>query len=161
MSTASASGEEPPASGTGPRSAQQRKQDALARLGQDVDAWVASASPDGAPYLIPLSFSWDGAAITVATPGTSRTGRNLAATKRARVAVGPSRDLVLIEGSVEVFTSESVPAAVADAFAAKQHWDPRPLGYGWYRITARLIQAWREEDELAGRDLMRDGRWLV
>jgi hypothetical protein len=29
---------------------------------------VASASADGAPYLVPLSFDWDGEAPLVATP---------------------------------------------------------------------------------------------
>jgi len=31
----------------------------------------------------------------------------------------------------------------------------------YFRITPRRIQAWREENELAGRDLMRDGCWLA
>jgi hypothetical protein len=34
----------------------------------DVDVWVASASADGAPYLVPLSLDWDGEALLVATP---------------------------------------------------------------------------------------------
>jgi hypothetical protein len=29
---------------------------------------VASASADGAPYLVPLSFDWDGEALLMATP---------------------------------------------------------------------------------------------
>ena len=33
------------------------------RLTHDIDVWVASASADGAPYLVPLSFSWDGEAL--------------------------------------------------------------------------------------------------
>ena len=33
----------------------------------------------GAPYLVPLSFDWDGEALLVATPTDSPTGRNLAA----------------------------------------------------------------------------------
>jgi hypothetical protein len=27
-------------------------------------------------------------------------------------------------------------------------------------VTPRRIQAWREENELAEREIMRDGRWL-
>jgi len=34
----------------------------------DIDVWVASASADGAPYLVPLSFDWDGEALLMATP---------------------------------------------------------------------------------------------
>jgi hypothetical protein len=40
---------------------------------------VASASADGAPYLAPLSFAWDGEALLMATPTDSPTRTNLAA----------------------------------------------------------------------------------
>ena len=33
--------------------------------------------------------------------------------------------------------------------------------YRWFRISPRRIQAWREVNELKGRELMRDGRWIV
>jgi hypothetical protein len=33
--------------------------------------------------------------------------------------------------------------------------------YRWFRFSPRRIQAWREENELSDRELMRDGRWLV
>ena len=56
------------------RPAKQRKQDTLARLERDVDAWVASADPiTGTPYLIPLSFLWDGETVLIATPAASPT----------------------------------------------------------------------------------------
>jgi hypothetical protein len=40
---------------------------------------------------------------------------------------------------------------------------PRALvtRYRWFRTSRRRIQAWREVNELPGRDLMRDGRRLV
>jgi hypothetical protein len=43
-----------------PRSRAQRRRDTEHRLTHDIDVWVASASADGAPYLVPLSFDWDG-----------------------------------------------------------------------------------------------------
>jgi len=60
---------------TAPRTGWQRRQDAEQRLAQDVDLWVASCSADGAPYLIPLSFNWDGETLLLATPTDSSTGR--------------------------------------------------------------------------------------
>jgi hypothetical protein len=51
-----------------PRSRPQRRRDTEHRLTHDIDVWVASASADGAPYLVPLSFDWDGEALLVATP---------------------------------------------------------------------------------------------
>lgn len=85
-----------------PRSGAQRRRDTEHRLTHDVDLWVASASPDGAPYLVPLSFDWDGEALLVATPADSPTGRNLAATRAARLGLGHTRDVSMIEGEVEV-----------------------------------------------------------
>ena len=51
----------------------------------------------------------------------------------------------------------------ADRLAARTGFDPRALAtpYAWFRVTPRRVQAWREADELTGRELMRDGRWLA
>ncbi|MEU1880045.1 hypothetical protein ABZ470_22255 [Streptosporangium sp. NPDC020072] len=40
-----------------PRSRLQRRHDTEHRLAHDVDLWVASASADGVPYMVPLSFA--------------------------------------------------------------------------------------------------------
>ena len=147
-----------------PRNPGQRRQDALDRLERDVDAWVATADAErGIPYLVPLSFLWDGECLLLATPASSPTGRNLQSTGRARLGVGPTRDLVLIEGSVQAhWPAGEIPEEVGDAFAAKTGFDPRQLnGYRYFRVRPERLQAWREANELAGRDLMGDGRWLV
>ena len=148
-----------------PRTRQQRKQDSLRRLEHDVDAWVATADPaSGSPYLVPLSFLWDGRTLLVSTPSASPTSRNLQATGRVRLAIGPTRDLVLIEGTVlQALAANQVPDQLGDAFAARTGFDPRQLAspYRYFWIEPRRLQAWREANELAGRELMRDGRWLV
>jgi hypothetical protein len=146
------------------RSPTQRKRDALARLEHDVDLWVATADPElGTPYLIPLSFLWDGESILVATPASSPTGRNLQATGVVRVAAGLTRDVILIEGTVDAVAASEVSNELADAFAAKAGFDPREssAAYLYFTIHPQRILAWREENELADRELMRDGRWLV
>jgi nitroimidazol reductase NimA-like FMN-containing flavoprotein (pyridoxamine 5'-phosphate oxidase superfamily) len=138
------------------RSPEQRKQDTLRRLEQDVDLWVATAG--GAPYLVPLSFLWDGAILLIATADASPTGRNLRANGRVRLGLGLTRDVVIIDGTA---TATEVSDAVGDAFAAKTGFDPRNLtGYRFFAIQPERIQAWREENELAGREIMRAGAWL-
>jgi Pyridoxamine 5'-phosphate oxidase len=146
-----------------PRSGAQRRSDTEHRLTHDVDLWVASASADGSPYLVPLSFDWDGEAVLVATPADGPTGRNLAATRMVRLGLGETRDVTMIEGDVEVLAMDALPQDQGDRFAARAGFDPRPLTtpYRWFRITPRRIQAWREVEELSDRELMRDGRWLV
>jgi hypothetical protein len=157
------------------RSAAQRLRDTLHRLEHDVDAWVATAE-DGIPYLVPLSFLWrapsagrgvdpvregpGGRVVLIATPTASRTGRNLLASGKARLGLGLTRDVVLVEGTVRAL--DEVPGDVGDAFAAKTGFDPRvePNPYTFFEITPVRVQAWREADELTGRVLMRDGRWI-
>ena len=147
----------------GPRSRAQRRRDTEQRLTRDVDVWVASASADGAPYLVPLSFDWDGEALLVATPADSPTGRNLAASRTVRLGLGGTRDVSMIDGDVEVLEIDALPRDGGDRFAARTGFDPRELAtpYRWFRISPQRIQAWREVDELPGRELMRDGRWLA
>jgi hypothetical protein len=149
---------------TAPRTARQRLQDTLLRLEHDVDAWVATADGgSGTPHLVPLSFLWDGSTLLVATPSASPTSRNLQATGSVRLGIGPTRDVVLIEATVQVLAIREISQQVGDAFAVKTGFDPRQeIGtYLYFRVTPQRLQAWREANELGGRDLMRDGRWLA
>ena len=146
-----------------PRTASVRRRDTERRLETDEDLWVATASADSVPYLVPLSFDWDCEAILVATPVANPTGRNLAAGRVARLALGTPRDVTMVDGRVQVFEMDALPPEVGDRFAARAGFDPRAEAdtYRWFRISPLRIQAWREANELAGRDLMRDGHWLV
>ncbi len=112
---------------------------------------------------MPLSFDWDGESLLMSTPMDSPTGKNLAATRTARLGLGLTRDVTMIEGEVEVFEIDAIPPEQADRFAARAGFDPRALGtsYRWFRIRPLRIQSWREVNELTERNLMRDGRWLV
>jgi len=145
-----------------PRSGAERRRDTEHRLSSDVDLWVSSASVTGEPYLVPLSFDWDGETLLVTTPTRSPTGRNLSATRAVRLALGHTRDVAMIDGDVEVLEMDALPQEVGDRFAARAGFDPRTLAtpYRWFRISPRRIQAWREVNELPDRELMRDGRWL-
>ena len=113
------------------------------------------------PTSFPLSFYWDGSALTIATPRRSRTAVNLIRAGWARVALGPTRDVLIVEGPLEqVPTGADVPTE--DAHARATGFDPRTLSeeYVYLRITPHEMQAWREANELAGRRLMKGGRWL-
>ena len=92
-----------------PRSRAQRRRNTEHRLSHDIDVWVASAAADGAPYLVPLSFDWDGEALLMATPTDSPTGRNLAAARSVRRGLGHTRDVSMIEGEVEVLEIDALP----------------------------------------------------
>ena len=145
-----------------PRPKAQRRADVLAKLQSDVDLWVASADERGGAYLIPLSFYWDGSTLTIATPRASRTARNLVRAGWARVALGTTRDVVIIEGPVEAIPI-GTDTRLEDGHAQATGFDPRTLAdeYVYLRITPHEIQAWREANELPDRQLMRRGEWVA
>jgi len=143
-----------------PRSREQRKRDVLALLSAPVaDCWVAT----GEAFLIPLTLAWFEQRILLATDLGSRTARNLAESGRARIALGATRDVALIDATLEktIPVAESGPAGVA--YAEQSDWDPRTAGddYAFLVLRPQRIQAWRELNEIPGRTLMRDGVWLV
>lgn len=168
-----------------PRPKGQRKAETLAKLtAPNADVWVASASAAG-PYLVPLSLAWVDGRIVLALSGSTRTARNIVAQGTARLGLGHTRDVVMIDATLE--RSHPVPtpattndgedtrraadadgereqvAALAEAYAAQADWDPRAEGgdYVYLVLRPQRIQAWREADEIPDRLLMRNGTWLV
>jgi hypothetical protein len=151
-------GEVPP-----PRGAADRVRDTKALLAREVDCWVATADPaTGAPHLVPLSFVWDGSSILLATGQRSIAGRGLASGAGVRIGLGATRDVVMVDGSVEVVPTDALDAAEADRFAERTGFDPRQTTstYLFFRVVPSRIQAWREENELTGRDVLVKGRWV-
>ncbi|MEU2764128.1 MULTISPECIES: pyridoxamine 5'-phosphate oxidase family protein [unclassified Streptomyces] len=145
-----------------PRTLEERLKDTRARLENDVDLWLSTAGTDGGGvHLVPLSFLWDGTAILVSTPRASVTGRNMITDGRVRIGIGPTRDVVIVDGVAEPVDTAELGQETGDAFAAKTGFDPRELKeeYQYFRIRPQRVQAWREANELAGRGLMRDGAW--
>jgi hypothetical protein len=151
-----------------PRTGAQRKADSLDLLRRDaVDVWVATASVEDAtpwPHLVPVSLAWlDDDRAAIAIQARSRTARDLRAQPAARLAVGPTRDVVMIDAvAEEEHDVAEAPADLVRQYLRQADWDPRASsGYVFFVLRPHRIQAWREADEIPGRTLMRDGRWLV
>ena len=143
-----------------PRSLAQRLADTRARLNDDVDLWIASAHGD-LPWLVPISFVWWEGEIWIASMGGARTQRNLSASPVVRLAVGELRDVVIIDGRAEVDEMGRTPKQVIERYAEKHGGsDPSSWADILIRVRPTKVQAWREENELEGRHLMRDGHWL-
>ena len=114
-----------------PRPLAERIADTRHLLETTVDAWVATADPStGRPWMVPLSFAWTSSVVVLGTGADSRTVLNA--------------------------------LAQPWIFAERSGFDPRGLSspYAYLRVRPRRIQAWREENELDEREIMRDGRWL-
>lgn len=142
-----------------PRDAEQRVRDARARLEGDHDLWIATAR-DGQPWLVPLSFHWTGQALLMATLRRSPTYRNLSEGSGARVTLGHTRDVVMLDGELDL--PERLPEDQAAATATASGYDPRTEHEtGYVRFVPRRVQAWRTAAEIEDRTIMRDGRWTV
>jgi hypothetical protein len=160
--------EQPSVTRVPPRSRAQRVADTLAKLQEPAaDVWVSSASvSDGGsaqPYVVPLSLAWIDDRVVLALESNSRTARNITRYGTARLGLGPTRDVVLIDAVLDqVLALEDAPERLAGGFAAQADWDPRSSGPGYVFLVLRpdRVQAWREEDELPGRTLMRSGTWV-
>ncbi len=63
--------------GVAVRSPLERNANTLAKLAEDLDVWVATASGTGQPHLVPLSPAWDGECVIVTTEAASVTARNV------------------------------------------------------------------------------------
>jgi hypothetical protein len=148
-----------------PRSAAQRKAETLARLAEPtLDGWVASADPSGRAHLVPLSLLWTGEYVVVAVETPSLTARNIVASGTARIGVGATRDVVMIDAVLDrAIPVPDAPADIADGYAAQSDWDPREAGGDFVYLVLQpvRVQAWREVNEIAGRTLMRAGAWIV
>ncbi len=145
------------------RDRETRRADTLAMLVTPaIDVWVATASAAGGPHLVPVSLVWLDERVVIAVEGTSVTARNLTASGEARLAVGSTRDVTMIDAVLERMVDVADDEALGAAYVAQADWDPRrDTGYVFLVLRPVRMQAWREANEIAGRTLMRDGTWLV
>ena len=145
-----------------PRSREQRITDVRRRLADDIDLWVATASADGLPHLVPLSFLWIEDRILISTTVASPTAKNLLRSCAAHVTLGGTRDVVWMDTELDLFCEASaIDHEIGDAFASKAGFDPRPLRrYAFLWLKPLHVRAWREVDELPDRDVMTGGAWL-
>jgi len=113
--------------------------------------------------LVPLSFAWSGDHVIIASETSAITTRNIVASERARLGLGQTRDVVMIDVVlVQNVSVREAPHAIAERYAEQADWDPRSSpGYAYLILLPERIQAWREVSEIPGRTLMRDGAWLV
>ena len=118
------------------RARDQRIKDTLELLQTEADAWIATASGAGKPYLVPLSFYWSGDAMVVTTTRSSQTGRNFDRTGRARAAIGQTRgQVVVIDALVEEMpVGENVE--FEDAYVRATDFDP---GHGMWATPSSAL----------------------
>lgn len=153
------------------RTGRERKADALARLqARHAEVWVASASSSGIPHLVPLSLAWDGERVILSVDRQSVTAQNIIVSGRARLALGKTSDVVIIDARLaEAVNLEDAHPGLTQAFADQADWDPclskdlpaSRSGYVFLCLRPERVQVWRHASEHPGRTVMREGRWVV
>ena len=145
------------------RSTQQRKAHALEKLEKDADVWVATGDEHGIAHLVPLSLCWHGGKVVVAVESRSRTARNASVSGQARLALGLSRDVVMIDAAATVVPRAGVDPAIVTAYRERTGWEPGAGGGDWVYVLLQptTIQVWRDVAEITGHTIMRAGAWLT
>jgi len=67
--------------------------------------WLSSVGADGLPHLVPVWFSWDGAAVLIASKPSAKKVRNVRANPRVMLALGEPDDdfdVGMLEGMADV-----------------------------------------------------------
>jgi pyridoxamine 5'-phosphate oxidase-like protein len=144
------------------RTKAQRREDTLALLEGRNQLWICTVAQQ--PYMVPMSYAWDGHRITIATNTDTPTAQHLFETGVARLAIGETFDVVMIDARVETAVDvHAAPSDLADAYAAHSDWDPRTgtaVPATFFVLAPSEIYAWREAFERPQRTLMRAGDWL-
>ena len=144
------------------RTIEQRIMDSTAKLAAGGDAWLATSGPAG-PHLVPLSLAWDSdpGELLFCTEQQSVTARNIASEPAVRVGLGPTRDVLMIDGTARTTGAVQDDASSASLFHDKTGWDPRHDSGDliFIRVAPSRMQAWRDVDEIEGRTIMVDGAW--
>ncbi|TDB80984.1 hypothetical protein E1264_33310 [Actinomadura sp. KC216] len=145
-----------------PRSLAERRAFARKRLESSFQMWLATGSDGHGAHLIPVALAWDGSALYTATFVKSRTVANIKGHPQARVALGDTADVVMIDTSATLINVPDIDADIAERYA-KVSTDPRTYPEGTFVylcLHPTRIQVWNGLHEFAGRTVMRDGQWL-
>lgn len=116
-----------------------------ARLREAPNLWLATVTADQAAHLVPIWGVLVGDAIYMATDRGSKKVRNLRANPRAALSLPDPRDVLILEGGVELLDGPA-PDGVLDRFAEKYEW--RPTGGAWLllRFHPDKRLGWNSDD---------------
>jgi hypothetical protein len=99
-----------------------RWEDALQRLTKGGWFWLATVQPNGAPHVMPLFAVWSVSALYVASKGTAKKSRNLAADGRCVITTDAGDLHLIVEGVARRVRDEATLRRASDAFEAIYGW---------------------------------------
>jgi PPOX class probable F420-dependent enzyme len=121
--------------------------DVEALLRSERTIWLSTVAPDGAPHLVPIWFTWDGAAVWIFSKPHAVKVRNMRRNGRVMLAIGQPLDdfdVQLIEGCATLL-DEPTAAVLPEAHRRRYAAALRDVGLTWDEYSATYSQAIRIE----------------
>ncbi|HZD11087.1 MAG TPA: pyridoxamine 5'-phosphate oxidase family protein [Candidatus Binatia bacterium] len=115
-----------------------------ARLGREMNVWIATVRGDGRPHLVPVWFVWLDGKIYFATGINTQKFVNLRANQNVALALPDIGSVVIIEGEAHA-ADRNTTEALADYFFHKYEWDFRyddSVDWRLVEVTPHKILAW-------------------
>jgi PPOX class probable F420-dependent enzyme len=114
-------------------------------LRNETVVWLSSVSSDGMPHLVPVWFSWDGAAVLIASKPNARKVGNLRANPSVMLALGEPDDdfdVGMLEGVAELL-DQPAAAVLPAAHLAKYRTQMAAIGLSSEEFLATYSQVIR------------------
>jgi F420H(2)-dependent biliverdin reductase len=115
-----------------------------ARLGREMNIWMATVRGDGRPHLVPIWFVWLNDKIYIATGTDTQKFLNLRHNQNISVALPDAANVLIIEGEAHA-ADRNTTELLAEYFFNKYEWDFRYDESATWRlieITPHKILAW-------------------
>ena len=90
--------------------------------------WLATASADGNPHVVPVFVAWDDSVGYVATKATARKTRDLEATGRCVITSDTGAAHVMVEATARRVTGDPGMQRASAAFEAAYNWPTTVIG---------------------------------
>jgi Pyridoxamine 5'-phosphate oxidase len=142
------------------RTLSERRAAALEHLRSNSNLWLATASDERGPHLIPVSYWWDGTRLLTATFDGSRTLRNVRVQPRVRAAVGSTEEVLMIDAMAAVVAATDIGTTAAEGYARASGIPRSAPGFTYVQLVPERMQVWKGPAEFSGRTVMRAGMWL-
>ena len=128
-----------------------------ARLGRELEIWMATVRYDGRPHLTPLWFIWLDEKIYICTGSRTQKFVNMRNNQNVALSLKDPLNVIIIEGEAHVAPREMIEK-LADYFFNKYEWDFRydeSAKWQLIEITPFKILAWGDGfDENEGSRLL-------
>jgi general stress protein 26 len=115
-----------------------------ARLGREMNIWIATVREDGRPHLTPVWFVWLDNKLYFSTGSDTQKFANLYGNQNVALALPDTNSVVIIEGEAHA-SDRATTESLAEFFYNKYEWDFRYDDVADWRlveVTPHKILAW-------------------